>query len=399
MSKINRIILFSLFIVSNVLFGQDTSNAIFVEPEVSFGSIVPNFPNFPKTGLSRSVGFAIGKTKVGNQHWSNYYNKPSFGLGFSYTENGNTKELGREYGMFLFLELSPQKKTVPKWFFKLAMGSTYFSEHYRVFSNENNEIIGSYWNWRFQAFLYHKLKEFKQLSLRIGGGYVHSSNGHTQLPNYGMNAAMLSLSARFYRKENPYLGNKPIEKEGYTKQKRKHFIQTRFGIGMHEYGATTEPVGGAKKGVYSVSINYGTTFNQQLKVRTGFVYRFYQHYYDQIKKSENRFSDRPSWNASNLYWLLGIEYLLGNFAIDVEGGINLHKPYYSAFFDEFETKQGLKKFLKSTFPMRLGLNYYYYKPSKNKKYNLFIGASINANFGQADFSQLNLGVYRRIRVN
>jgi hypothetical protein len=44
----------------------------------------------------------------------------------------------------------------------------------------------------------------------------------------------------------------------------------------------------------------------------------------------------------------------------------------------------------------MGLNAYLFKPEREKMFNAFIGVSINANFGQADFSQLNIGLSKKI---
>jgi hypothetical protein len=46
--------------------------------------------------------------------------------------------------------------------------------------------------------------------------------------------------------------------------------------------------------------------------------------------------------------------------------------------------------------MRLGLNYYFINPVKNTRCNIFVGADIDANFGQADFSELSLGYSIRL---
>jgi hypothetical protein len=388
------LLLFLLY--ASPFFAQQKVKSNFYEAEILIGSIVPNFPNFPKTGISRGINLSVGKTNFSSDHWANYYNKPSYGVSISYSESSNIKELGKEYGGSFFLDLSPNLKTEQLWFFRLGMGATYFSRFYKKVVNERNKIIGSHWNWRFKAFLFRQLKAYNSLNLRLGAGYVHSSNGHTQIPNYGMNAAMLSLSARFYTK-NPYQKADNFKRsEDYAKVKKEHFIQSRFGLGVHEYGGTTLPIGGDKKAVYAYSLAYGIKFNQQLKLRSGFTYRFYQQYFDEINSNDSIGFKSPRWGASNLYWLLGIEYLIGNFAIDVEGGINLHKPFYKYHFEQHERKIAIHKFLKSTFPMRMGLNAYLFKPEREKMFNAFIGVSINANFGQADFSQLNIGLSKKI---
>ncbi len=379
-----------------MLNAQEHSIFRFIEADFMAGKVVANVPNFPETGIKQSYQLSIGKTNVGEQNWVSYYNLPSYGLSFSYSSFGNSKELGEEYSGLLFLELSPEKRNAPTWFFRFAIGSSYFTQHYEAISNENNTIIGSHWNWKFQAFLYKKVKDYDQLSLRVGAGYLHSSNGHTQIPNFGMNSALISLSARFYSQQNPYSSSDMSLLLLHEKKKKTAFLQLRTGLGVHELGSTTEPVGGTKKGVYTTALSYGQTFNQQFKLRLGLSYRYYQHYYEQLVKSNGKELTANRWNASNLYFLLGFEYLIDHFAIDVEGGMNLHKPYFEIFYRDFESAGGIKEFMKKTFNSRMGLNYYIIDPSKQPKTNVFLGASINANFGQADFSQLSIGVYKKL---
>lgn len=397
MSKSHRFLVSVLFCCQSLLLlAQETPITPFIELDIMPGIVVPNVPNFPNTKLNQTYQLSIGKTNLTNKHWVEYYNLPSYGVSLSYSSFGNPKQLGEEYSALLFLELSPQKNSLQSWFFRFAIGPSYFTKHFESLSNETNTIIGSHWNWKFQAFLYKKIKDYERLNLRLGAGYLHSSNGHTQIPNYGMNSALLSLSARFYQNKNPYASAKVRSLSSQNKKSKSSFVQLRTGLGMHELGSTTEPIGGPKKGVYSAAINYGILFNQQFKLRCGLSYRYYQHYYDQLIKSNGEELTANRWNASNLYFLAGIEYLIHHFAIDVEGGLNLHKPYYEIFYREFENAGGIKEFMKKTFNSRLGLNYYLINPSKQSDLNLFLGASINANFGQADFSQLNIGVYKKI---
>ena len=93
-----------LLVILENISSQEVKDNYFVEPELMVGSIVPNYPNFPKTGVSKGIRLAFGKAKNANGHWAKYYNFPSFGIAFSYTESANVKELGREYGITTFLD-------------------------------------------------------------------------------------------------------------------------------------------------------------------------------------------------------------------------------------------------------------------------------------------------------
>ncbi|MFA9371576.1 MAG: acyloxyacyl hydrolase [Labilibaculum antarcticum] len=369
---------------------QESKYLFFIEPELMLGKTVSNYNDFPKTDAVQSVFLSVGIKDTRNLHSSQYYNHPTTGLSFSYSNFGNDSVLGKAYGIMPFIQFHPWGHLQKAWSLKFGMGGSYFTKSYK--DNEQNLAIGSKLTWSFQAFLYRELFALNRLNFRVGAGYLHSSNGHTKLPNMGLNSAHVSLACQWNsrilisKKKDIYLGTD-------ADPDRKYFINVRTGLGIHEYGGKSKPVGGEKGNVYSTALSGGILFKQHLKVRAGFTYRFYEHYYDQIEASANAdYIDSPSWNASNIYFHLGSEFLIGHFGLDIEGGLNLFKPFYSEYYKTYgggasEVKYKLKKYFSS----RMGLNFYFINTNKLPKNNFFIGANINANFGQADFSEVNFG--------
>jgi hypothetical protein len=124
-----------------------------------------------------------------------------------------------------------------------------------------------------------------------------------------------------------------------------------------------------------------------------FAGRFYQHYYYQIKTgSDSSLLQKPKLNSSNLYFFIGFELLTGHLGMDIEGGLNLFKPFFRTHYETMHDNIGLEYWLKQLFNSRMGFNYYLINTNKNPRNNLYIGININANFGQADFSEICLGV-------
>lgn len=388
------VLVYILSIYSCDINAQDMSKEskylIFVEPELMLGQTVANYNDFPKSDAVKSVFLSIGIKDTRNLRSSQYYNHPTTGVSFSYSNFGNDSILGRAYGIMPFIQFHPWEHRQKLWSLKFGIGGSYFTKSHK--NSEQNLAIGSSLTWSFQAFLYRELIALKRLNFRLGAGYLHSSNGHTKLPNMGLNSAQVSLSCQwnssplYSRKKDVYLGTD-------ADLDRRYFINVRTGLGVHEYGGKSKPVGGDKGNVYSTALSGGILFKEHLKVRAGFTYRFYEHYYDQIEESANPdYIDSPSWNASNIYFHLGSEFLIGHFGLDIEGGLNLYKPYYKEYYKKHggsssEVKYKLKKYFSS----RMGLNFYFINTNKMPKNNFFIGANINANFGQADFSEVNFG--------
>ena len=369
---------------------KESKYLFFIEPEIMLGQTVSNYNDFPDTKAVKSFFLNLGINDTRKLHSSKYYNYPTTGISLSYSNLGNDSILGKAYGIMPFIQFRPWGSRQKSWLLKFGIGGSYFSKSFR--QSDQNLAIGSHLTWSFQAFLYRDLLTLNRLDFKIGAGYLHSSNGHTQLPNMGLNSAQLSLSCRW--NSRPLLSNKKDNLIGSNTDVNKlFFINVRTGLGIHEYGGKSKPVGGKKGNVYSAALSGGILFKKHLKVRAGLTYRFYEHYRDQIRESENtKFIDSPSWNASNIYFHLGSEFLIGHFGLDIEGGLNLYKPYYKEYYKTHggsasEIKYKLKKYFSS----RMGLNFYLINTNKMPKNNFFIGANINANFGQADFSELSFG--------
>ena len=145
---------------------------------------------------------------------------------------------------------------------------------------------------------------------------------------------------------------------------------------------------GILKPVYSSDLSAAILFNKHIKLRAGFVYRYYQIFYDHIIKTNDvDLNDNPNWSASNVNFYIGNEFLMGHLSIDVLLGINLHKPFYEKYNPGTELGLMLQKRLLS----RIGLNLYLINTHKLPKHNLFVGAHIKANMAKADYSDVTVG--------
>ena len=379
------------FCQENTKSGTDSG---FIDAEFLTGRVVPNYGAFPRTKPVKSFSLNIGTLHENpGKAYASYYNHPMTGISVYYSNPGNNNVFGREVGVKPFFMFNPVKSLKNPFYFKFSLGLSYFTEYYGKTGNSENKAVGSPFTWNFQAFLYKSWNINQALRINLGAGYLHSSNGHIQLPNAGLNKAMFSISAtRFFKRNSE---NVSIHPDNSKNNKNRFFYNLRNGLGIHELGNAFGPTGGPKKGVFSLALSGGVIFNNHIKLRSGLTYRFYEHYYDYIITEEiPGYSDKPFVNATNLNFFIGCEFLVGHFGLDVEGGLNMYKPFYNEFFQRFQSGGHFKYILKNYFSSRLGLNLYLYNTHERPKNNFFIGANINANFGQADFSELSVGYTR-----
>jgi hypothetical protein len=389
-----KIICFVIFISSSLLtIGQSDSvksiRSFFIEPEILSGMIGPNYEPYPPTGIKQTFVLNIGSSHVDNKVWGTYYNHPDVGISLTYSQLGNQSVFGDEIDLMPFITFNTSRRIKNAWHFKLGIGASYFTKIYNSKTDTADLAIGSEFTWAFKVFLYRDLLVTKSFDLRICGGYCHSSDGHTALPNLGLNSGLIGLSAQFNRHQpNPdFL----FPERSKAKIPKTYFIQLRTGFGFHARGSPFGPDGGSTYGVGSLAVSGGIIYKNHIKVRAGLTYRDYGNLMD--------YTGVPytTWQSSNIFFSLGCEFLVGHFGLDIEGGINLYKPFYTTFYKQYEgSTTSTFYYLKSIFPMRMGLNYYLIKTTRNPRFNLFVGADIDANFGQADFSEINLGYSVRI---
>ncbi len=388
---IKKYILPLFFILSTFsrLHSQSIENNIF-EAELMGGRIVPNYSkNFPNSSIQSAVSISFAKANKDTSSWGKYYNFPESGFSVFASNLGNNHIYGNQFSLLPYISFKLKEKEKP-WFLKVGIGMSYFTTYFDSINNPKNVAIGSSFTWAFEAFLYKTIYKSNNITYRIGAGYSHASNGHTQLPNFGLNSALLSFSTQFHS-NNESNSNFEILTKKY-KDTKHYFLQFRNGVGFHELGATAEPVGGTKREVFTTAISGGIIFNNHLKIRTGFAYRYYEQFrhYVFVNQTEE-YLNHINWSASNIYFFAGCELLMSHFSLDVSGGLNLYKPFYKEFNSVYEKNRGFRYEIKKWLNSRMGLNLYLFNTNKNPTHNVYMGAHINANFGQADFTEFNLG--------
>lgn len=384
-------------------FAQETKNTLFIEPEYMVGRVIPNYvARFPNTYLQHGLALSVGTFKTDSTSiWAKYYNYPQTGVTLFYSYIGNNKVFGHQFSIMPFIGFNIFNKLKKPYYFKASLGAAYFTSQYDSVDNRKNVNVSSPFTWAFQLGAYKTLTEKPGMNLKVGIIFSHASNGHTQIPNFGLNSALLSLSAQFY--------NKNTQQYQLTQTKRKKEKKTRsydigisYGLGLHEYGETNVPVGGPKKGVQSTSVFAAKTYNHHFRWGIGATYRFYHTYYQQITdRNLEKYIDEPNKNASNIVLFTNVEFLMSHFSMDIELGFNIYKPFYKQYEEDFPVGKQFKGYsefkrnFKRTITTRLGLNFYLINTNKLPKHNFYIGPHIKANAGQADFSEIAIGyVYR-----
>lgn len=381
-----------------------------ISPEVLLGITAEANSYFPDHGLQSQAIVSFGWEHDNNpQEWTHRLKGPRTGISIGYTDFGNTENLGSAISVLPFIEFNAFRSK--KLTIQVGTGASYFTKKYDPITNPNNEAVTTDFTWSFRLFSHYRVFSTNKIDWRAGIGYSHHSNGQTRLPNQGFNSFLIGVSADIKNNSKPTF---------YSEENKPTFLNNRYSYFAIRTGLGVQTLGKAfndKKGVYAFSAEYGSVYNNTYKVGLGMYYRFYRHYYDYITNNESliqdgrefdSFKEKPTWSASNLGVFVTGEVLLNHFGINLQIGFNIHKPAYNIdwrinqgwdvvpreipensaiVLGEFDTKFRLKKLISS----RLGLKYYLIGTRKAPKNNFFIGANINSNLGQADFTELSFG--------
>ena len=402
-----------IFIFQNC-YSQTSANnnrsSVFFIPEILVGKTQEANSHFPETKLQKNLFFSMGRYNFNaKKEWAARLNYPKTGISLGFTDFGNSEKVGYAYSLIPFIEFSILKKRIEGLNLQIGFGCSYTDTQYNIITNQFNKAITTDINWSFRSFLYYDLFNTNSIDWRFGIGYLHHSNGHTNLPNQGLNSLAASLSAKIDKNSN---STTPFEKSAFT-SKSQPYLSIRIGLGQNVLSEKFN----SKKEVFTVSASAGKILNNTFKFGGGFYYRFYEHYYDYIKNNEAlveeqfpHFTENPFGYATAFGLFATSELLIDHFGIEFDLGLNIYKPFYKIDWQlnqgysyentNGETVEVLGELnwyyeIKRTISARMGLKYYLWTTNKAPKHNVFVGAHINANLGQADFTELSFGyVYR-----
>lgn len=405
------LLIFSNLHISNAQ--EDVSN-ITIVPEFVFGTSVASNKTFPERNPQIQAVFNILWHHENNaQEWAQRLKRLRTGISVGYTNFGNSESLGSAYSLVPFVEFNVFKKK--RLTTQIGIGVSYFTNEYDFETNFFNRAVSTDFTWSFKAFMHYNFLQTESINYRIGAGLFHHSNGHTRLPNQGFNSFLLSLSAEL---KGPKFKNykENIVELPIPERNVQNYIAIRAGIGQNVFSDVS--ILNDKKEVYTISAEYGKIYNKTLKLGVGAFYRVYEHYYDYIRGNEflvrdgeefASFRDNPWNNASNYGLFAKGELLLNHVGVELQLGVNFHKPAYKIdwrinegwdlaprdipdgwVFGEFDSKFRAKNAVST----RAGLKYYLIGTDKAPTHNLYAGAFINANLGQADFTELGIGYIR-----
>ena len=397
-----------LFSIPLFLFGQNSIAKKYIEPTFFIGSLGDSNSNFPNHKLQKSLFVSFGKYNR-TKEWAYRLRSPKTGVAIGFTDFGNQSKLSYALTIMPYLELALFSNN--RFTMYSALGGSFMNKRYDPFENPNNKGVSTKINWTFTNLFYYSIYKNTNTNWRLGLGVMHHSNGHIKKPNRGYNAVLLGVSGQFATSYSESDSTEPV----LYANSSQWFYSGRVGIGQNSFS----DVFNDKKEVYTLAFSGGKIINNTFKFGLGFYYKFYEHYYQYIvneetliKTQEPHFVNYPKWYASNIGVFGSAELVLGHIGVEMNLGVNFFKPFYKI---DWQLNEGYTTFSKGKeiivlgdldwyyktkrlFSSRLGLKYYLINTTSAPKHNFYVGAFINANLGQADFSEFSLGYVHRFAL-
>jgi len=379
--------IFFLFFFQLYFFSQDTLPKNIFSPALNlyFGYLPKTYPIAPESRYSIMTSAQIFWQFNGKDKWHQYYHFPKGGIEILYGTFDNPSELGYTAGLVPTLEIN-SKNPKRSWRAKFGIGVTYFNKTYDPIVNTQNYYIGAHFtNMTTAGFTFEK-KLGKRLSASYGLAIIHCSDGHTRLPNVGLNLFMLETRIGFI---------KPAAKKVYelTEEKNKLSYAVKLGLGLHQFGATEKAVGGPGYPSYHLSSWVSKPYRNIHLLQAGFTFAYYTSFYDYITSQEVDFKNAQLSSCTGLLFA-GHEFVFGKFSLSTQAGFYFFNP----FFIRQKKIEGRwhvpSEKLEAFNTNRVGLIYYPLKKRNslnNVKNQLMFGAFIKANLAQADLFEFSIG--------
>jgi hypothetical protein len=377
----------NLFLTRAVAGENDTTTHRLWSYEVNFhyAYIVENYSIIPKSRNPFFVEFNPTVQTNGSKECHHIFGFPKVGVSIIAGDLGNREQLGYMFGAFPNFTFNTTNK---KWYaprVSLGLGLAYFTKTYST-RDSINFYVGSHITALAHASVYVQPMLNKFMELKIGIAVTHCSNGHYQVPNLGINIPSFFVGLTYH----PNIFPAKFDRKDISVPPSKIRFNIRTGIGIHELARTFGPAGTPKYAIYVTDIYLSKRFGKVSNVQAGMEIKYYNSYYNYIVKNEF-FTTQQTLKSTVFTAFLAHELMIGKFSLLTQGGINIYNRFYDQYILMYKSERGLKAELKKYISTRLGMQYYLFDPKYNTRSNIFLGAYIKANFGQADFICTQLG--------
>lgn len=204
----------------------------------------------------------------GSKSWHDYWGFPRLERSVHFNVFGDSEVLGYAFGAAPGVGFYMHRGKNSSILLHMAAGFAYLTREFNALTNPTNNAIGSNFNNTTQVKLSYETNFADNLSLDVGLGITHYSNGLSSSPNSGINVIGLHLGLK------PSITNRVVS-EAQPIQLDKKYLRS-WGInGFVSYGVAEYSVpGGPKYPIKNYSLGIYYKANPFLKWHLGLDYDY-----------------------------------------------------------------------------------------------------------------------------
>jgi hypothetical protein len=344
--------------------------------------MLPIFPNFPET--SSAYSFLLATRFNSTSHWDSLYHRPTTGLALAFHDFGNDEILGHGVTLQYYFRFNKEINEKWEWSPAIFMGASWFDRPYHYLDHRDNLTVGNAFSFFMSVDTRIEYSLNSNWKMYSGFTFLHSSNSHTALPNYGINIPQVYLGAAYQFNKNKSVND---SRDALAGLRNDWQFGARFGLGHYELGGSGTPTNGPTYFVYGLSLlarkNSGNIGYWTFSLEGSFN-RGTETYLELLEE------DPQVIDASALIAYAGHEFMYGRFGLLTQVGFNIYNPGLKKWI-ETTTDEAPMDQIKKFVPGRFGANFYLNQPYHSPKWNAFIGLHIKSKLFQADYLDTVVG--------
>ncbi|MFQ3579659.1 MAG: acyloxyacyl hydrolase, partial [Bacteroidales bacterium] len=343
---------------------------------------------FPTVSKSQYHNVLVTFLTSGKRAWHHHYSFPEFGVNFMYSNIGNDTILGNMYSIVpvWILQIWEPKKF--GLMIKLGMSFAYFDKKYHPVHNPDNSVISSSFSNYTCVGLYARYRIFPKLVSYAGVTAVHSSNGHTYIPNASLNDFPWTIGLQY--RTTKYTKPQKIVKQFNS---IPWIFNLRTGLGVNEPAGSIVPSRGPKQLIYALAPFVSKQVSHKNDIHIGMYILYFQGYYD-FMKYWDYFKNKEIINSFVGSIFGGHEFILGKkWGFVSELNLNFYNPFFHKIQIEERPQANFFTYGMKYLGARIGFQYYVLKGNEHiyNKNNISIGLFIKSLMMQADYVEVNIG--------
>lgn len=320
----------------------------------------------PNPCVGMSIDFM--KQTDGSREWQMSHHFPRLGVGMLWKSYGNDSTLGNVTAIYPQYDVWLVRKERFRMYVRMAYGLGWINKIYDRNTNKLNTSIGTHVNNYTSLGIATEYNLTPQWTMRLGGDFSHSSNGHFSNPNLGLNTLTLHAGVSYnigeFRVDTAY-----TYREVFLRKMKFGF---RMGMGFKEGAGFEGPI----YPVYILSPYVIFPVSKKHRWLVGFEFTRDAYTVEFNKWLEVKEKDSVAIVANRFLIYGGHEFMFGRTSFLTELQIFVDPPFQSRQF----------------FATRLGPQFYLNRPSLNPKFNVFAGIFLKAQYAVAQYPELTLGV-------